>query len=109
MSGNFGELLLGAGSETDVALIEHAGKVRSHGELATAARRIAAVLRGAGVEDGDRVFLLADNSFFAVASYLGTLLSGGVCVPLPPTTSPDDLAALRARTVAKLAFVQRKR
>ena len=44
-----------------------------------------------GGQKGDRVILVSENTFFWVATYLGVLKAGRVCVPLPSALSPDDL------------------
>ena len=36
------------------------------------------------IRHGERVGLVADNSVFFIASYLGIIEAGGVCVPLYP-------------------------
>ncbi len=54
----------------------------TYGDLDRASARFAAVLRGRGVEPGDRVLVQAPKSMEAVALYLGVLRCGGVYVPL---------------------------
>ena len=78
---------------------------RTYGELTRAAAQVAAHL----VETeprGSRVLLIAENSLFWAAAYLGMLRAGMVCVPLPPTISAEDLAYIFRLTDARLAFVQ---
>jgi len=52
------------------------------------------------------VLLIGSNSFFWVAAYLGTLRAGLVCVPLPPSIHPDDLAQIVSTTEAETACVE---
>lgn len=66
-----------------VALIG-AGERVSYGDLADRAERIARALQDAGVERGDRVATMIDNSVEAVASAWGILRAGGVLVALGP-------------------------
>ena len=54
----------------------------TYGDLDRASARFAAVLRGRGVEPGDRVLVQVPKSMEAVALYLGVLRCGGVYVPL---------------------------
>ncbi|MFA5538833.1 MAG: malonyl-CoA synthase [Gemmobacter sp.] len=54
----------------------------SYGAAFETAGRIAAVLRGLGLQPGDRVAAQVDKSWQAVALYLGTLQAGGVFLPL---------------------------
>jgi long-chain acyl-CoA synthetase len=79
------EYLLQSKNPSDVALLTLAGH-NTYGELQNAVVRLAEYLHLAGARRGERVLLLADNSFFWVSAYLGILRSGLVCVPLPITT-----------------------
>jgi long-chain acyl-CoA synthetase len=80
----------------------------SYGELRRAVSAIAAWLIAAGSERGDRVVLLADNSFFWIAAYLGTIRAGCVAVPLATGTSPSDLQYVVQSTQPRWLFVQQK-
>jgi long-chain acyl-CoA synthetase len=53
-------------------------------ELRDHARRLAAALRGLGVEKGDRVALMLPNCPQMVISYYGVLMAGGVVVNISP-------------------------
>jgi acyl-CoA synthetase (AMP-forming)/AMP-acid ligase II len=59
-----------------------------------------------GGKKGDRVIVIADNSFFWAAAYLGTLRAGLVCVPLPTSTVASELDYVLANTEARFGFVQ---
>lgn len=63
----------------------------SYRELCRALDKLAGCLMGGGVHKGDRVLLLAENSFFGIAGYLAVLRAGGVAVPLSPTISVEEL------------------
>lgn len=78
----------------------------SYGELGRAVGAVAHYLHDAGGFKGDRVLLIGDNSFFWVASYIGTLAAGLVSVPLPVTVSPQVLDQIIQTTGAKIAFIQ---
>ncbi len=58
------------------------GLTWTYGDLDRASARFDAVLRGRGVEPGDRVVVQVPKSMEAVALYLGVLRCGGVYVPL---------------------------
>ena len=58
------------------------GLTWTYGDLDRASARFAAVMRGRGVEPGDRVVVQVPKSMEAVALYLGVLRCGGVYVPL---------------------------
>jgi len=60
--------------------------------LVSTVHRTAASLAASGVRKGDRVLLLAENSFFWVSAYLATLRIGAVSVPLATIISAADLA-----------------
>jgi long-chain acyl-CoA synthetase len=78
----------------------------TYGDLESASTCIANYLTWTGVRRGDRILLVADNSFFWVAAYLGILRAGLVCVPVPTTILMDDLAYIIHSTRACFAFVQ---
>jgi acyl-CoA synthetase (AMP-forming)/AMP-acid ligase II len=68
-----------------------AGEVASYGDLLQTAERVALTLQARGVVPGDRVGILAENSAWWVASYLGILKSGAVAMPLPARLNTDQL------------------
>ena len=102
---NAGAFLLD-GKQADRIALELLDRAYSYGELRDAASRIAAYLLQIGGRKGDRVALISDNSFFWVTTYLGALRAGLVCVPLPVTVAPNDLAHILQNTEAQIAFVQ---
>jgi long-chain acyl-CoA synthetase len=61
-------------------------------EILARAGRLAAGLRAAGLERGDRVALMAPNSADWVVAALGTVHAGGAVVPLDTQMPGDDLA-----------------
>ncbi len=70
----------------------------SYGELIAQAGSVAATLRGAGVGKGDRVGILAENSAFWAACYLGILKLGAVAAPFPARLNADQLNKLAELT-----------
>ena len=68
------------------------GGTVSYGEMFDAAERIAAVLVAAGVKPGDRVAAQVEKSLEAVQLYLGTVLAGGVFLPLNPDYTATEMA-----------------
>jgi len=94
------------GKEPDRIALWLVDKEHSFGELQHAAATIGRYLLQIGGQKGDRVTLISDNSFFWVAAYLGTLLAGLICVPLPSDISPEDLDYVLGITRAGIAFVQ---
>jgi acyl-CoA synthetase (AMP-forming)/AMP-acid ligase II len=93
------------GKDPDRVAIRSAQGSWTFGDLDSASLRLAALLLTSGIQKGDRVLLIADNSFFWVASYLGILRAGLVCVPLPPANSGEEVAFVADSTDAAFAFV----
>jgi len=80
----------------------------TYGSLQDASVEFSRMLIRSGLEKGDRVLLLSCNSFHWVAAYLGTLLAGMVCVPLPGSTAAKELLWIVSETEAKIAFVENR-
>lgn len=90
---NTAEYLLERADPGQVALI--AGKTHfTYHDLRAASERVAGALIDAGVQRGDRVGILGNNSLFWVASYLATLKLGAVAVPFATTLMPDEAGGL---------------
>ncbi|HHL21212.1 MAG TPA: malonyl-CoA synthase [Aliiroseovarius sp.] len=87
-------LLARAAAEAPEALfLEDAatGARLTHGALWHGAERMAAALRRAGIRPGDRVAVQAEKSVAMLELYLGTLLAGGVFLPLNPAYTPAEV------------------
>lgn len=104
---NFVHELLHRGNPSAPALL-HRGDIVSFERLRHIVSQAAALLTDAGLQSGDRVALLADNSLFTVAAYLGTMAAGGTVVPLSPVTQEQHLVYQVESTEAKLGFLQFK-
>ena len=78
----------------DEAVFAHrpTGDELSYGALFAGAERMAAALVAAGVRPGDRVALQAEKSLEAVQLYLGTVLAGGVFLPLNTAYTASEVA-----------------
>ena len=63
----------------------------SYGNLWAGAERMAAALAGLGLEAGDRVAVQAEKSLEALQLYLGTVLAGGVFLPLNTAYTPAEV------------------
>jgi len=90
-----------------VALLSRRGSY-TYSELRQGVGQVADYLSRAGVQKGDRVALMADNSFFWVTAYLGTILAGCVAVPLPPGIDAAQGSHILATTGCVLGFVQKE-
>ena len=79
---NTSDFLLSGVDASCVAIVD--GEHRyTYGELRAAVVRLAGELEAAPTAAGDRVGIVARNSFFWVAAYLATLYAGRVAVPFP--------------------------
>lgn len=102
---NVAEYLLDGKPESREAL-STLEQMNTYGDLCSASSDVANYLVQEGALKGDRALLVSDNGFFWVAAYLGILRAGLVCVPLPPSISPQDLVQIVAITEARFAFFQ---
>ncbi len=80
----------------------------TYGALRSAVQNVARFLIQSGLQKGDRVALVSENSFFWVVSYLATLLAGGVSVPLPTNIASDECAHVLQSADIRFAFLQPK-
>ncbi len=87
------------------AVIE-GGVESTYGELWEAALARAGALADLGVGPGDRVALLAANTTDFVTAYYGTLVAGGVVVPIPPMLVAGEIADLLGDSEARVFLVQ---
>lgn len=68
------------------------GKVTSYGAFWANAERMAAALVALGVKPGDRVAVQAPKEPAMLELYVGTVLAGGVFLPLNTAYTPDEVA-----------------
>lgn len=83
----------------------HRGGEYSYAELERRARRAATLLQGLGMQPGDRVLLATPSRLPFLIAHLGVLFGGGVCVPLNPRFTADELRHFAADSGARLAVV----
>jgi long-chain acyl-CoA synthetase len=98
-------LLDNSAADADVALLTLNGDYL-YGEVRSAVHSVANFLVESGAQKGDRVLLLAENSLFWLAGYLGTLHAGCVAVPLAPGSSAEDLKFILDSCGIHIAFIQ---
>lgn len=89
------------------ALVMKQGTV-SWKDLLDQTNRIANRLRDAGLEPGDSVAVLSENSADYVALYLGVLTAGGCMVPLSGMASAETLSLMLSDCSARFLFVSQK-
>ena len=75
-------------------------------QMLARARSIAAALRGAGVERGQRVALISQNRVDWIATQFGILTAGCVVVPMFATQALDQLGFMFKDADVRLAFVE---
>lgn len=80
----------------------------TYGELRSSVERVAHAISAMGGRKGDRAVLIGENSFFWIASYLGILRAGLVCVPLSASVSARELDYVMHITEAGIVFTQEK-
>jgi long-chain acyl-CoA synthetase len=93
----------------DAALVERvsaggAWKPTSSAELLARVERLACAIRDAGLEQGDRVALMAADSVDWIVADFATLFAGCVVVPIFPTQAADQVAFILQNSEAKLIF-----
>src|SRR5690606_17951640 len=83
-----------AASQPDkTALVDDHGQM-TWAQLVSRANRIANRLQASGLQGGDTVAGLSENTADYMAVYLGTLIAGGCMVPLSGMASGDALALM---------------
>jgi amino acid adenylation domain-containing protein len=95
-----------AAEPESVALAWGTDSIRTYGELALGARRVAGLLRDRGVRPGERVALTIPRGPAQVEALLGVLCAGAVYVPVgldqPPARRDRIYAAAGVRVVLSL-------
>lgn len=77
----------------------------SHAELYQEVRRLAAAVRGLGIERGDRCALISENRpEWPLADY-ALLCAGALCVPIYPTLGAAQLGYILKHSGTRLIFV----
>lgn len=102
---NVAEYLL-AGRDPSRIAIRLPHVAYSYGDLTAAARSVADYLVELAIPRGGRVLLVAENSIFWVACYLGILRAGCVVVPIAANTSPTDFHYILHETDAAVVCAQ---
>lgn len=93
------------GHDAAGAALVSRGRTTTYGELRDQVARLRGGLAERGVAPGDRVAVLAANSWYFVAAYLAVVGAGAVAVPLnPQSPGPEIERELRA-TGTSLALV----
>jgi long-chain acyl-CoA synthetase len=79
-------------------------RIWSYRDLADLCPRVAGVLRGQGLDAGDRVLIWGVNRPEWAIGYFGAVFAGLVLVPLDVRSQPEFVAKIAQRTRAKLVL-----
>jgi long-chain acyl-CoA synthetase len=80
----------------------------SYSDLARLAGKFLALLASVQVTKGDRVILSASNTPDFIAGYLATHLSGAICAPVDPDTSPSNVNHIVSTVAPKIILSDKK-
>ncbi|MBI2852474.1 MAG: AMP-binding protein [Chloroflexi bacterium] len=81
---------------SDRTAISRQGRSLSYAELDEESNRVANALLKMGIEKGDRIALLLNNSLEFVVTYFGIVKTGAIACPFDPKYKIDELTALFA-------------
>ena len=95
-------------NDPDKAAVWHKGHWKTYREVRADAERIAALLVEAGVQPGDRVAILVENSFEYISAHFGALRAGAVDVSLNTELRADSLHELLLDCEAKVLIAGAK-
>ncbi len=94
-------LAAGRGEKTALILGE---RTRTYDEVAERARRVAGLLRRAGVRPEERVLILLPDGFEFAEVFFGILRAGGVFAMVNPLLKAEDYAYYLAYSKARVVF-----
>lgn len=104
---NTADYLLEHGEDDDLAILTSSARY-TYRELRRAVNQLAHQLACAGIQCGQRVGLLAENSFFWAAAYLATLKLGAVSVPFSTVSTVEDFQRKERFLRCQAMFIDRK-
>jgi crotonobetaine/carnitine-CoA ligase len=93
-------------TDPDGEYLDVAGAKLSAGQVTETGCRIAGVLAGLGVEPGDRVATLVENSPDAVLAWWGIVLAGAVAVPINTAYKGEYLRHQLADSASKVLLLE---
>ncbi|MDT0213626.1 long-chain fatty acid--CoA ligase [Rothia sp. ARF10] len=94
-----------ATSSPDRPALKVGGQDVTYGQLHAMAAKLAGALRANGIQPGDRVALILPNVPAFPVAFFGTLLAGGVVVPMNPLLKAGEIDFFFTNSGAKVAFV----
>ena len=84
------------------------GTEYTYAELDRATQHVALMLRSSGIEKGDNVAILAENSPHWGIAYFGTLICGATTVPILPDFRETEVRSILEHAGVKTVFVSGK-
>ncbi|MEN6299261.1 MAG: AMP-binding protein [Anaerolineaceae bacterium] len=104
---NITEYLLEHGRNEQTAIIS-GGISYSYSDLRRALGSFSVSLKSLDVQPGDRIGILASNSFFWITAYLAIMGLGGVAVPFAPVILPDTFRKHERFVHCKAICIERR-
>jgi acyl-CoA synthetase (AMP-forming)/AMP-acid ligase II len=89
----------------DAPALVHGPRRLTYRELGERVARLASALRGVGLEDGDRVAVLAPNTPAMVEAHFAVPAAGGILVCINIRQSPGEVAALLEHSEPRVILV----
>lgn len=86
------------------AIVDHDGVEIAYGALNAAIDAAAKALRGHGVQAGDRVLVVAENSALLAVAFLAAMRLRAWCVPVNARVTAAELDAIRADATPRLTL-----
>ena len=90
-----------------IALVQGTEKY-TYSEVLAGSYQVARFLQSVGVNQGDRIGILLNNSFEYVVSYYGSLIAGATTVPMNTGITPDGMADIVTTSDAKILFTEKR-
>ena len=87
------------------AAILEGDRKATYSEIDSLANRLAGLLKKNGLQKGDRVLMIMENSLENVAGYYGVLKAGGVCVEVSDRSVPAEASYYIENSGAKVCMV----
>lgn len=87
--------------------VYHGERYASYRELNAGANRIAHGLIQQGLETGERVLMVMDNSLESIQTYYGILKAGGVSVEVPDHSTPSEMAYFIDNSGARMCMLSK--
>mgnify|MGYP001118785996 CR=1 FL=1 len=107
---NLSELLRNSAEKFDskTGFFVPGGISYTYGETDQLASKVATMLYGAGVAQGDRIAIISENSPHWVASYFGISRAGGIVTPVLTDFSAHEMRSILTHAEVSIVFISSK-